>query len=85
MEENWIFPIREKSTGSAVHLEKQKKQMFFIYTIFPPIWNVMISLPRSEVKFSDSTVHPLKGAHLLHKTTANAARQMRLMPSWEIL
>ena len=43
------------------------------------------ALPRSEVKFSDSTVHPLKGAHLLHKTTANAARQMRSMPSWEIL
>lgn len=79
------FPIREKSTGSAVHLEKQKKQMFFIYMIFPPIWNVMISLPRSEVKFSDSTVHPLKGVHLLHKMTANAARQMRSMPSWEIL
>lgn len=80
-----VFPIREKSTGSAVHLEKQKKQMFFIYMIFLPIWNVMISLPRSEVKFSDSTVHRLKGAHLLHKMTANAARQMRLMPSWEIL
>lgn len=79
------FPIREKSTGSAVHLEKQKKQMFFIYMIFPPIWNVMIFLPRSEVKFSDSTVHPLKGAHLLHKMTANAARLMRSMPSWEIL
>lgn len=85
MEANWIFPIREKSTGSAVHLEKQKKQMFFIYTIFSPIWNVMIFLPRSEVKFSDWTVRRLKGAHLLHKMTANAARLMRSMPSWEIL
>lgn len=64
---------------------KTEKQMFFIYMIFPPIWNVMISLPRSEVKFSDSTVHRLKGAHLLHKMTANAARLMRSMPSWEIL
>ena len=45
----------------------------------------MIFLPRSEVKFSDSTVHRLKGAHLLHKMTANAARLMRSMPSWEIL
>ena len=70
---------------ASASLEKQKKQMFFIYMIFLPIWNVMISLPRSEVKFSDSTVHRLKGAHLLHKMTANAARQMRLMPSWEIL
>ena len=66
MEANWIFPIREKSTGSAVHLEKQKKQMFFIYTIFPPIWNVMIFLPRSEVKFFGlDSAFVLKGAHLL--------------------
>lgn len=78
------FPIREKSTGSAVHLENRKTDVF-IYTIFSPIWNVMIFLPRSEVKFSDWTVRRLKGAHLLHKMTANAARQMRLMPSWEIL
>lgn len=42
-------------------------------------------LPRSEVKFSDWTVRRLKGAHLLHKMTANAARLMRSMPSWEIL
>lgn len=42
-------------------------------------------LPRSEVKFSDWTVRRLKGAHLLHKMTANAARLMRSMPSWGIL
>ena len=42
-------------------------------------------VPRSEVKFSDWTVRRLKGAHLLHKMTANAARLMRSMPSWEIL
>lgn len=64
---------------------KTEKTDVFIYTIFPPIWNVMIFLPRSEVKFSDWTVRRLKGAHLLHKMTANAARLMRSMPSWEIL
>lgn len=36
-------------------------------------------------EFSDWTVRRLKGAHLLHKMTANAARLMRSMPSWEIL
>ena len=62
----------------------EKTDVFHLYDLSTNL-NVMISLPRSEVKFSDSTVHPLKGAHLLHKMTANAVRLMRSMPSWEIL
>lgn len=78
------FPIREKSTGSAVHLEKQKNRCFHLYDLSTNL-ECHDFLPRSEVKFSDWTVRRLKGAHLLHKMTANAARLMRSMPSWEIL
>ena len=30
---NWIFPIREKSTGSAVHLENRKTDVFHLYDL----------------------------------------------------
>ena len=62
----------------------EKTDVFHLYDLSTNL-ECHDSLPRSEVKFSDWTVRRLKGAHLLHKMTANAARLMRSMPSWEIL
>ena len=58
----------------------EKTDVFHLYDL-----STNLECHDSEVKFSDWTVRRLKGAHLLHKMTANAARLMRSMPSWEIL
>ena len=64
-----IFPIREKSTGSAVHLEKpEKTDVFHLYDLSTNLECHDFSSEIGSEIFGLDSASFKNGAHLLHKS-----------------
>ena len=74
-----ILSIRINRTVLVEPLEKPRRRMSFICTIWQQIWSVMISHPRLGVKFLDWTALPLREVHLLPRMTVHVLLRMPSM------